>query len=253
MFAPSRAVCTANSPCRRISTTPNRCSLEEFLPDLSLRPNERNISGRSWSVSDLRQKSDVDLHKLWYVLLKERNMLATLRWSARRLRVEMPAQERVRKVQTSMDNLRRVIIERDNVYLEAVQERRDMIKEAESASLEVGEVKSGMSSSVEVDLADEPWFKLHEFRAMTKDAKSSYLSRKRKECEVEDRPRQLHTALRDKVKKKYERLEYVRRRWPKYHNAPSPWVRPNPKTRRYQARYHAVKFFRGGKLFSIPR
>jgi hypothetical protein len=34
--------------------------------------NDKMRIGRSWKVDELRLKSDSDLHKLWYVLLKER-------------------------------------------------------------------------------------------------------------------------------------------------------------------------------------
>lgn len=65
-------------------------------------------AGRAWRSRDLRGKSNTDLHKLWYVLLKERNMLFTVRQEARRMQTAMPAPERVRKVRRGMAAIKQV-------------------------------------------------------------------------------------------------------------------------------------------------
>ncbi|KAL5996087.1 hypothetical protein ACLOJK_026160 [Asimina triloba] len=67
---------------------------------------------RSWKASELRLKSWDDLHKLWYVLLKEKNMLMTQRQMlhAQNLRFSNP--ERIPKVRKSMCRLKHVLTER---------------------------------------------------------------------------------------------------------------------------------------------
>ncbi|KAG6336053.1 hypothetical protein ID866_3026 [Astraeus odoratus] len=77
-------------------------------------------SGRSWTASELRRKSFKDLHTLWYVLLRERNVLATQKEEARRLGIRssesLAASVRDRLCRKSMARLKYVINERRVVY-----------------------------------------------------------------------------------------------------------------------------------------
>lgn len=74
--------------------------------------------GRSWTVEELRIKSNSDLHKLWYVLLKERNLLLTLEAAAEAEVEAMPSPERIDKVNESMANLEKVVRERNEAYFQ---------------------------------------------------------------------------------------------------------------------------------------
>ncbi|KAL1478562.1 hypothetical protein MTO96_034990 [Rhipicephalus appendiculatus] len=66
-------------------------------------------SGKSWSKDELRIKSNSDLHKLWYILLKEKNMLLTMEEAAKQEVELFPNPERIDKVKESMNNLEEVV------------------------------------------------------------------------------------------------------------------------------------------------
>lgn len=72
--------------------------------------------GRSWQLPELRIKSNTDLHKLWYILLKEKNMLLTMEHEAKEEHRLFPSAERLDKVKKSMQNLESVVRERNVAY-----------------------------------------------------------------------------------------------------------------------------------------
>ncbi|XP_078725775.1 large ribosomal subunit protein uL29m [Lampetra fluviatilis] len=98
---------------RALHTSGVRAGLEEFFDDPKRWGEETVKSGSSWGIRLLRGKSSEDLHKLWYVLLKEYNMLLTLEQEAKRQSVPMPSPERIKKVKHSMDRVDGVVRERE--------------------------------------------------------------------------------------------------------------------------------------------
>uniref|UniRef100_A0A8D2L8D3 Large ribosomal subunit protein uL29m n=1 Tax=Varanus komodoensis TaxID=61221 RepID=A0A8D2L8D3_VARKO len=101
-------------PCTLLHTSLPRNGLEEFFDDPQNWGKTEVKSGDSWTVEQLRGKSSEDLHKLWFVLLKERNMLLTLEQEAKRQRLPMPSPERLDKVKKSMERMDLVVQERED-------------------------------------------------------------------------------------------------------------------------------------------
>jgi hypothetical protein len=75
------------------------------------------LTGRSWTPAELRRKSFDDLHKLWFVLYKERNMLLSEREKIKRMnRPIIPMEEtRYIKVKRSMGAIKFVLNERSKI------------------------------------------------------------------------------------------------------------------------------------------
>ncbi|KAL1757895.1 organic solute transporter Ostalpha-domain-containing protein [Schizophyllum commune] len=95
------------------------------------------IGGRSWSAAELRLKSFSDLHTLWYVCLRERNILETQRNLARRM--EIPGanaltEKQAQKTVQTMARIKAVMNERRLAYegaLEMVEKARAKVAEAQ--------------------------------------------------------------------------------------------------------------------------
>ncbi|XP_031638588.1 39S ribosomal protein L47, mitochondrial [Contarinia nasturtii] len=97
-------------------TTIQRYDLMEFFDDKKNWGANEVRSGRSWRLDELRIKSNSDLHKLWYVLLKEKNMLLTMEHEADEKFELFPSPERIDKVEESMENIETVVRERNRAY-----------------------------------------------------------------------------------------------------------------------------------------
>ena len=102
----------------------DRGPLEEFRDPVTMQARAAEPVGRSWSVKELRRKSYDDLHKLWYVLYKEKNMLLTERQLSRRRQVRFPQPERFKKVQKSMQAIKQVLGERKRSAIAAYQDKK---------------------------------------------------------------------------------------------------------------------------------
>ncbi|PIC52683.1 hypothetical protein B9Z55_002685 [Caenorhabditis nigoni] len=103
---------------QNVAATRHSSTMKQFFDDeanfgkAELRPKAR--PGRSWTEEELRLKSNSDLHKLWYVCLKERNMLITMKKAHVSRARNMPNPERIDRVQESMDRIEAVVHERND-------------------------------------------------------------------------------------------------------------------------------------------
>ncbi|KAK4394622.1 39S ribosomal protein L47, mitochondrial [Sesamum angolense] len=95
LFAAAKSEASAAAAA---SSTTLRNPLEEFFEaDRNPEDEKPVVYGRSWKASELRLKSWDDLHKLWYVLLKEKNMLMTQRQMLHAQNLRFPNPERLPK------------------------------------------------------------------------------------------------------------------------------------------------------------
>ncbi|CAN6877498.1 unnamed protein product [Brassica oleracea] len=109
--ASTRSESTAAAAASTVKIAKN--PLEEFFEfDRSQDEDKPVVYGRGWKASELRLKSWDDLQKLWYVLLKEKNMLMTQRQMLQAQNMMFPNPERIPKVRRSMCRIKHVLTER---------------------------------------------------------------------------------------------------------------------------------------------
>lgn len=89
------------------SSAAQRAGFDEFFQGALV-----GRTGREWKCADLRLKSFDDLHKLWFVLLKERNMLHSYKQFCRSTGQRAQNEERFNKVKKSMAHIKMVLGER---------------------------------------------------------------------------------------------------------------------------------------------
>ena len=89
--------------------------MDAFLDPVRFLSEEKakeEVTGREWEARELRLKSFEDLHGLWYVLLREKNMLQTEKYVARANRIKMKGAHRIGKVRRTMSRIKLVLSER---------------------------------------------------------------------------------------------------------------------------------------------
>ena len=88
-------------------------------------------TGRAWTAAELRRKSFDDLHKLWYVLYKERNLLMSVRERFRAADRDFGRAEnnRMQSVKRSMAGIKLVLAERRHLARHDAEQMNDLIGE----------------------------------------------------------------------------------------------------------------------------
>ncbi|GFQ85308.1 39S ribosomal protein L47, mitochondrial [Trichonephila clavata] len=90
---------------RIFHSSSSRYDLMEFFDDPKNFGENEVRSGRAWTIDELRIKSNSDLHKLWFVLYKEKNMLLTMEYNAKQEAEYFPSPERIDKHSPFDDHL----------------------------------------------------------------------------------------------------------------------------------------------------
>lgn len=109
----TRSTGLSQTSVRSFHSTKPRFGLEEFFLHRTA-----GKTGRPWAAAELRLKSFEDLHKLWFVLLKEKNMLATYKQQCKTNNLILQNPERFAKVRASMAAIKQVVGERSRLYKE---------------------------------------------------------------------------------------------------------------------------------------
>ncbi|KAI1081739.1 MRP-L47-domain-containing protein [Whalleya microplaca] len=87
-----------------------------------LTPEKNAEHGRGWSVEELRHKSWDDLHRLWWVCVKEQNRISTMRKEGTRMKLQDgkdEMNERLQEVRITMKAIKHALTERFYLWEDA--------------------------------------------------------------------------------------------------------------------------------------
>ena len=120
LFRESKAIAKAGTVSPALNKlTPDGKKLRAFTsPNLKREGTDKVVKvrcSRAWRANELRLKATEELHKLWYVLLKEKNAIISDIQLHYRVRGNKPRQSKLMKVRQSMARLLTVLNERKNL------------------------------------------------------------------------------------------------------------------------------------------
>lgn len=93
------------------------------------------ISGDPWPAVLLRMKSFEDMHKLWYVCLKEKNFLLAEQHEAKQQRIRWRHHGRLKKCKLTMKRILTVLTRRE-IHQQALRAKEILAKQQERETLE---------------------------------------------------------------------------------------------------------------------
>lgn len=113
-------------PSRRseVQVDPNHGLWDFFYPQRTAIASIEyvNAHGRAWTLAELRKKDWEDLHRLWWVCVKERNRIATNEFERQRLKAgygEYESEQRDTEVRFTMTRIKEVLTERFYAWQQA--------------------------------------------------------------------------------------------------------------------------------------
>ncbi|KAI8620189.1 mitochondrial 39-S ribosomal protein L47 (MRP-L47)-domain-containing protein [Chytriomyces sp. MP71] len=114
-------------------------------------------TGRGWTCAELRTKSFDDLHRLWWICIKEQNKLLSQRDEARMFKVIFPNGQRLQQVRITMRGIRLVVQERRIAYLQAqaIVEREAVRQEMFKTFLDEYKAQNPAAAVMESEVAEE--------------------------------------------------------------------------------------------------
>lgn len=138
VISPAAALCTV----RGFHASRSCWGVEEFwkgsLTDPEVTGGEKTTlaeSGHAWPACLLRLKNFEDLHKLWYVCLKEKNYLMSERHASRQFQVQWRKHGRLKKVKLTMKRILTVLSRRE-IHEQALRAKEILEQQKRRESME---------------------------------------------------------------------------------------------------------------------